>query len=141
MPSDYLGHDLTRCASLSDSVILADNLRLVGSAYLGPINVSEQEETNFDSLMKKHGKGNEMDLSEYKILGEGELTRKLTIKALAFSESAKEKIEKAGGNAVVVENKESQDKTDARTESNARVQDILNKKLESKKTPVKKGKK
>ena len=50
MPSDYLGHDLTRCASLSDSVILADNLRLVGSAYLGPINVSEQEETNFDSL-------------------------------------------------------------------------------------------
>ena len=130
-------------------------IKLYGNNYFGKQGVTSRStkkdrrnrmnlrdiETNFDSLMKKHGKGNEMDLSEYKILGEGELTRKLTIKALAFSESAKEKIEKAGGNAVVVENKESQDKTDARKESNARVQDILNKKLESKKTPVKKGKK
>jgi large subunit ribosomal protein L15 len=32
-----------------------------------------------------------------KILGDGELTKKLTIQALACSASAKEKIEKAGG--------------------------------------------
>ena len=32
-----------------------------------------------------------------KILGEGELTKKFTVKANAFSASAKEKIEKAGG--------------------------------------------
>ncbi|GHU52261.1 50S ribosomal protein L15 [Clostridia bacterium] len=36
-----------------------------------------------------------------KILGNGELTKKLTVIANAFSESAKEKIEKAGGKAEV----------------------------------------
>ena len=34
-----------------------------------------------------------------KILGEGELTKKLTVKAAKYSASAKEKIEKAGGAA------------------------------------------
>ena len=37
-----------------------------------------------------------------KILGSGELTKKLTVKASAFSASAKEKIEAAGGKAEVV---------------------------------------
>ena len=37
-----------------------------------------------------------------KILGNGTITKKLTIKASAFSESAKEKIEAAGGKAEVV---------------------------------------
>ena len=37
-----------------------------------------------------------------KILGNGAITKKLTIKASAFSESAKEKIEAAGGKAEVV---------------------------------------
>ena len=37
-----------------------------------------------------------------KILAEGDLTKKFTIKAHAFSASAKEKIEKAGGTAEVV---------------------------------------
>lgn len=37
-----------------------------------------------------------------KVLGNGELTKKLTVKAAAFSASAKEKIEKAGGKAEVV---------------------------------------
>lgn len=37
-----------------------------------------------------------------KILGSGELTKKLTVKASAFSESAKSKIEAAGGKAEVV---------------------------------------
>jgi len=42
--------------------------------------------------------------SEYgvKILGNGELTKKLTVKASAFSGSAKEKIEAAGGKAEVI---------------------------------------
>ena len=38
-----------------------------------------------------------------KILGEGDLRKKLTVRAAAFSASAKEKIEKAGGAAEVVE--------------------------------------
>lgn len=37
-----------------------------------------------------------------KVLGNGELTKKLTVKAAAYSASAKEKIEKAGGEAEVV---------------------------------------
>ena len=37
-----------------------------------------------------------------KVLGNGELTKKITIKASAFSESAKAKIEAAGGKAEVV---------------------------------------
>jgi len=37
-----------------------------------------------------------------KILGTGKLDRKLTVKAAAFSESAKKKIEEAGGKAEVV---------------------------------------
>ena len=37
-----------------------------------------------------------------KILGNGEITKKLTVKANAFSASAKEKIEAAGGKAEVI---------------------------------------
>ena len=37
-----------------------------------------------------------------KFLGNGEVTKKLTVKAAAFSETAKEKIEAAGGKAEVV---------------------------------------
>ena len=40
-------------------------------------------------------------LDGVKILGNGELTKKLTVEAAAFSASAKEKIEKAGGKAEV----------------------------------------
>ena len=37
-----------------------------------------------------------------KILGNGNLTKKLTVKAAAYSESAKQKIEEAGGKAEVI---------------------------------------
>ena len=37
-----------------------------------------------------------------KLLGNGDVTKKLTVKAAAFSETAKEKIEAAGGKAEVV---------------------------------------
>ena len=37
-----------------------------------------------------------------KFLGNGEITKKLTVKAAAFSETAKQKIEAAGGKAEVV---------------------------------------
>ncbi len=46
-------------------------------------------------IVKNEGNG-------IKVLGNGELTKKLTVKAAAYSESAKEKIEKAGGEAEVV---------------------------------------
>jgi len=41
-------------------------------------------------------------LDGVKILGNGELSKKVTVKVTAYSESAKEKIEKAGGNAEVI---------------------------------------
>lgn len=41
-------------------------------------------------------------LDGVKILGNGNLERKLTVKATAFSQSAKEKIEQAGGKAEVI---------------------------------------
>ena len=41
-------------------------------------------------------------LDGVKILGNGELSKKLTVKVSAFSESAKEKIEAAGGTAEVI---------------------------------------
>jgi large subunit ribosomal protein L15 len=61
---------------------------------------------NLDSLIKKHGKGKELDLRNYKILGDGELNEGLKIKAKSFSESAKKKIEKAGGEIIIFKNEE-----------------------------------
>jgi large subunit ribosomal protein L15 len=51
-----------------------------------------------------------------KILGEGELSKKLTVTAHRFSKSATEKIEKAGGKCVVVPEPRAP-KTDAAAES------------------------
>ena len=42
---------------------------------------------------------------ELKVLGNGELTKKLKVSADRFSGSAKEKIEKAGGSATVLPGK------------------------------------
>ena len=42
------------------------------------------------------------ELDGVKVLGVGELTKKLTVQANAFSKSAKEAIEKAGGNAELI---------------------------------------
>lgn len=50
--------------------------------------------------------GMEIDVTKLgydKLLGNGEFTKPVTVKARAFSEKAKEKIEKAKGKAVVVE--------------------------------------
>lgn len=70
-----------------------------------PLNIGKLEKFNNGavvdvSLLKKEGlvKGN-MPL---KILGGGKLSKKLTIRAAAFSESAKKAIESAGGKAEIV---------------------------------------
>jgi large subunit ribosomal protein L15 len=72
-----------------------------------PINVATLEAI-FDAgatvdLAALQAKGLVPKLVEHvKILGEGELTKKLTIKAQAASAVAKEKVEKAGGSLEVV---------------------------------------
>ena len=60
---------------------------------------SKAQEITVDDI-KAAGLAGKTDL--IKILGNGELTKKLTVKASAFSESAKAKIEAAGGKAEVV---------------------------------------
>lgn len=72
------------------------------------VNVSELEKrfengavVDADALLESGAIKKVMD--GVKILGNGELSKKLTVKAVKFTEAAKEKIEKAGGSAEVIE--------------------------------------
>jgi len=58
------------------------------------------EEVSVESLQGKGLLKKRFDL--LKVLGNGELTKKLKVSAHRFSESAKEKIEKAGGTVTIV---------------------------------------
>ncbi len=76
--------------------------------YYTVINVKQLEErfeanevVDYESLVKKglvKGKNKVI-----KILGDGEITKPLTVKVHAVSKSAKEKIEKAGGKVELIE--------------------------------------
>ena len=57
----------------------------------------KQIELNLEKYGKKKGNGFEINLSSYKILGEGEVKNKLIIKAKEASKSAIDKVKKAGG--------------------------------------------
>ncbi len=61
---------------------------------------------NLHKYGKKSGDKWELDLDEYKILGEGEVTHKLVIKAKEASQSAIEKVENAGGSIILSGKKE-----------------------------------
>lgn len=63
------------------------------------INLREIQ-INLNKYGKKTAAGWEVNLDNYKILGDGNVKDKLIIKANAFSKQAREKIEKAGGQAV-----------------------------------------
>ncbi len=72
-----------------------------------PVNVSDLE-ARFDAgaevtpeSLKAAGLATRRDL--VKILGKGEISTKLTVRAHGFSATAKEKIEKAGGSCEVIE--------------------------------------
>ena len=69
------------------------------------INV-EQISQNLEKYGKKTSKGWEINLPKYKILGEGEVKEKLIIIAKEASESAIEKVKKAGGEIILPEKKE-----------------------------------
>ena len=81
--------------------------------------------------MKKFGKNGELVFEDYKILGDGELSIKLTIRAKAFSEGAKEKIEKAGGKWIIIEDNNSKEKTE-------KIEEIRKERKTEKKPVVKK---
>lgn len=72
-----------------------------------------QIELSLEKYGKKKGDRYEIDLSKYKILGTGEVKKKLSIKAKEASKSAIEKVKKAGGEIIVVKKKvENNSKTD-----------------------------
>lgn len=65
---------------------------------------SKQKAINLDDIEKLTGK-NEINVVEFgfgKVLGGGTLTRPLKITARSYSAKAKEKIQKAGGQAIVL---------------------------------------
>ncbi|MBR1422595.1 MAG: 50S ribosomal protein L15 [Ruminococcus sp.] len=70
------------------------------------VNVSDLEKfvdgTVVDTELLKASGIIKKELDGVKILGNGELTKNLTVKAAKFSAAAKEKIEKAGGKAEVM---------------------------------------
>ena len=61
---------------------------------------NDGDEVTAESLLEKGIISKTLD--GVKILGRGEVTKKLTVKVAKLSESAKEKIEKAGGKAEVI---------------------------------------
>jgi large subunit ribosomal protein L15 len=70
------------------------------------INVSDlevfKEGTVVDAELLKAAGIIKKELNGVKVLGNGELSKNLTVKAAAFSQTAKDKIEKAGGKAEVM---------------------------------------
>ena len=85
-------------------------IKLYGNSYFGKQGITSKSTKRKKALIinlrefteRFPGKIN-IELKRYKILGDGELKTKLTITARAFTKSAKEKIEKAGGKIVVSE--------------------------------------
>jgi ribosomal protein L15 len=103
-------------------------LKLYGNNYFGKSGITSRKtekrknhvlnlgyiENNLENLKKKFGKkekGEEiLDLSEYKILGDGELKSKVFIIAKSASLSAIEKIKKIGAKLILNETKEEVEK-------------------------------
>ena len=88
--------------------------KLYGNTYFGKRGITSkrtqrdkrkrinlnQIHLNLEKYGKKTTKGWEIDLSDYKILGDGEIKEKLIIKAKEASNSALGKVKKAGGEII-----------------------------------------
>jgi len=103
--------------------------KLYGSAYFGKkgvtsrktakrktkkINLSQIQD-NIENFVKKkvavkNSSGYEINFSDYKILGTGEVSQKLIIKAKEASKSALEKIKKSGGEIIIIRKKKPEEK-------------------------------
>jgi len=89
--------------------------KLYGNKYFGKRNrgitslslkKDRSKVINLREIEKKFDGKNEIDLSEYKILGEGEINKKFIIKAKLASKSAIDKVKKAGGEIILPIKKE-----------------------------------
>lgn len=91
--------------------------KLYGNKYFGKKGITSRGnakdrriKVNVGDIEKNTSKFSEvggwLDLSKYKILGNGHVTKKFKIKALEASSSAMEKIKKAGGEIEVVKKRD-----------------------------------
>jgi large subunit ribosomal protein L15 len=92
-------------------------IKLFGNKYFGKQGITSRGterdkrkrinlgtiENNLATYGKKSGDKWEINLSDYKILGTGEVKNKLVIKALEASKSAIEKVKKSGGEIILSE--------------------------------------
>jgi ribosomal protein L15 len=65
----------------------------------------EDIQSNLEKYGKKSGNSWEINLEDYKVLGNGNVSDKINLTCLGISESAKEKIERAGGSVKIKEKK------------------------------------
>lgn len=91
-------------------------IKLYGNKYFGKQGITSKKtekrklkqinlgdiQKNIDTLLKKYGKENKLDLKDYKVLGDGDIKTPIIIIARGFSSSAKEKIESIGGKTIVI---------------------------------------
>ena len=85
-------------------------INLYGNKYFGKQGITSKGTRrkklfaiNLKKIIEKFPGKTNIELKKYKILGDGELKTKLTITARAFTKSAKEKSEKAGGKIIISE--------------------------------------
>jgi large subunit ribosomal protein L15 len=96
-------------------------LKKYGKNYFGKQGITSKKTAkkkiklmNLRDIEKKY-EGGEIDLKEYKILGDGEIKKKFIIKAKAASKSAVDKIKKAGGE-IIIEKKKIKKKVEKKSE-------------------------
>ena len=89
--------------------------KLYGNKYFGKRNrgitslslkKDRSKVINLRDINNKFKEKSKINLKDYKILGDGEITKAIIITAKAFTKSAKEKIEKAGGEIIILVKKE-----------------------------------
>ena len=93
-PFRVLSFLVSRCCSLFKKEYAIINLETLDSVF------NDGDAVSLDVLVERGIIRKE--LNGLKVLGRGEITKKLTVKAAIFSASAKEKIEAAGGKAEVI---------------------------------------
>lgn len=91
------GHGKNRARTVNAERALPNviNLRVIEAAFEAGDTVTPQTMVAKGIISKEKGK-----IPRIKVLGTGEITKKITLSGCVFSASVKEKIEKAGGSVV-----------------------------------------
>ena len=101
-------------------------IKLYGNKYFGKQGITSKKTAkkkvkviNLNDIEKKFQAGEkEIDLSDYKILGEGEVKGKFIIKARAASASAIEKIKKEGGSIIIIKKEKREEEKEIKIKEN-----------------------